>query len=40
MQTPRPAPVRALFWAFSSLARQGFGRVLAVVQSKLVEKKL
>lgn len=39
MQTPRPASVRALFWAFSSLALQGFGGVLAVVQRELVEKK-
>ncbi len=39
METPRPASVRALFWAFSSLALQGFGGVLAVVQRELVEKK-
>jgi chromate transporter len=40
MQTaPRPASVRALFWAFSWLALQGFGGVLAVVQRELVEKK-
>ena len=35
----RPASVRALFWAFSWLALQGFGGVLAVVQRELVEKK-
>ncbi len=35
----RPASVRALFWAFSWLALQGFGGVLAVVQRELVDKK-
>jgi chromate transporter len=35
----RPDSVRALFWAFSWLALQGFGGVLAVVQRELVEKK-
>lgn len=35
----RPASVRHLFWAFSWLALQGFGGVLAVVQRELVEKK-
>ncbi len=35
----RPASVRQLFWAFSWLALQGFGGVLAVVQRELVEKK-
>lgn len=39
MDTPRPASVRQLFWAFSWLALQGFGGVLAVVQRELVEKK-
>lgn len=39
MIRPRPASVRALFWAFSWLALQGFGGVLAVVQRELVEKK-
>ena len=39
METPRPASVRQLFWAFSWLALQGFGGVLAVVQRELVEKK-
>ena len=36
---PRPASVRGLFWAFSWLALQGFGGVLAVVQRELVDKK-
>ena len=36
---PRPASVRALFWAFTWLALQGFGGVLAVVQRELVDKK-
>jgi chromate transporter len=35
----RPDSVRALFWAFSWLALQGFGGVLAVVQRELVEKR-
>ena len=35
----RPASVRALFWAFTWLALQGFGGVLAVVQRELVEKR-
>ncbi len=35
----RPTSVRALFWAFSWLALQGFGGVLAVVQRELVDKK-
>jgi len=35
----RPASVRALFWAFTWLALQGFGGVLAVVQRELVDKK-
>lgn len=35
----RPASVGALFWAFSWLALQGFGGVLAVVQRELVDKK-
>ncbi|MDH4480628.1 MAG: chromate transporter [Rhodoferax sp.] len=35
----RPDSVRALFWAFSRLALQGFGGVLAVVQRELVEKR-
>ena len=36
---PRPASVHALFWAFSWLALQGFGGVLAVVQRELVDKR-
>lgn len=36
---PRPSSLRALFWAFTWLALQGFGGVLAVVQRELVEKK-
>jgi len=39
MDRPRPASVQALFWAFSWLALQGFGGVLAVVQRELVDKK-
>lgn len=39
MASQRPASVRQLFWAFSWLALQGFGGVLAVVQRELVEKK-
>jgi len=35
----RPASVRALSWAFTWLALQGFGGVLAVVQRELVDKK-
>ncbi len=35
----RPATLTALFWAFTNLALQGFGGVLAVVQRDLVEKK-
>lgn len=36
---PRPTSLRTLFWAFTWLALQGFGGVLAVVQRELVEKK-
>jgi chromate transporter len=35
----RPASLSDLFWSFNSLALQGFGGVLAVVQRELVEKK-
>ena len=35
----RPASRRALFWAFTALALQGFGGVLAIVQRDLVERK-
>lgn len=38
-ERPRPASLRQLFWAFSVLALQGFGGVLAVVQRELVERK-
>lgn len=34
-----PATLAQLFWAFSTLALQGFGGVLAIVQRELVEKK-
>ena len=36
---PRPASVGGLFWAFTWLALQGFGGVLAVVQRELVDKR-
>ena len=41
---PHPAPARPrslseLYWAFTLLALQGFGGVLAVVQREMVEKK-
>ena len=35
----RPESLRDLFWSFTTLALQGFGGVLAVVQRELVEKK-
>lgn len=35
----RPASVRALFWAFTWLALQGFGGVVAIVQRELVERR-
>ena len=35
----RPTSLSDLFWSFNSLALQGFGGVLAVVQRELVEKK-
>ncbi|MGB4928029.1 MAG: chromate transporter, partial [Giesbergeria sp.] len=40
-QTPasRPENPRALFLAFTTLALQGFGGVLAVVQRELVERR-
>ena len=39
--TPRPRPrsLAELFWAFTWLALQGFGGVLAVVQIELVERR-
>lgn len=36
---PRPHGPAALFWAFTWLALQGFGGVLAVAQRELVEKR-
>jgi len=36
---PRPASPSALFWAFTMLALQGFGGVLAVAQRELVERR-
>jgi len=36
---PQPGSLRELFWAFTWLALQGFGGVLAVVQRELVDKK-
>jgi len=36
---PRPRTLGELYWAFTVLALQGFGGVLAVVQRELVEKK-
>ena len=35
----RPESLKELFWAFSLLALQGFGGVLAVVQRELVDRK-
>jgi chromate transporter len=35
----RPQTLREVFWAFTWLALQGFGGVLAVVQRELVDKK-
>jgi chromate transporter len=37
--TPRPHSLAELFWAFTWLALQGFGGVLAVVQIELVERR-
>lgn len=39
MDAPRPRSKAALFAAFSILALQGFGGVLAIVQNELVEKR-
>ena len=39
MQAPRPRSKTELFTAFSILALQGFGGVVAIVQNELVEKK-
>ena len=38
-QHPTPQSLSELFWAFTWLALQGFGGVLAVVQRVLVDKK-
>ncbi|QIL72720.1 chromate transporter [Diaphorobacter sp. HDW4B] len=35
----RPANLRELFWAFTILALQGFGGVLAVVQREMVDRR-
>jgi len=39
VERPRPASLLALFLAFTVLALQGFGGVLAVVQRELVERR-
>lgn len=39
VQPSRPASPVALYWAFTSLALQGFGGVLAVAQRELVERR-
>jgi chromate transporter len=36
---PRPHSLTELFWAFSALALQGFGGVVAIAQRELVDKK-
>lgn len=36
---PRPHSLTELFWAFTALALQGFGGVVAITQRELVEKK-
>ena len=38
-QLARPSSKSALFWAFSLLALQGFGGVLALVQREMVERR-
>jgi len=38
-ERPRPGSLGELFWAFTWLALQGFGGVLAVVQRELVERR-
>ncbi|GAO21991.1 chromate transporter [Alicycliphilus sp. B1] len=38
-ERPRPHSLRELFWAFTWLALQGFGGVLAVVQRELVDRR-
>jgi chromate transporter len=36
---PQPQSLNELFWSFTSLALQGFGGVVAIVQRELVDKK-
>lgn len=36
---PGPSSLSALFWAFTALALQGFGGVVAIAQRELVDKK-
>ena len=36
---PRPHSLTELFWAFTALAMQGFGGVVAIAQRELVDKK-
>ena len=36
---PGPSSLAALFWAFTALALQGFGGVVAIAQRELVDKK-
>lgn len=38
-ETQRPASLGALFWAFTVLALQGFGGVIAVAQRELCERR-
>ena len=37
--SPGPSSLGALFWAFTALALQGFGGVVAIAQRELVDKK-
>ncbi len=39
LPAPRPRSIAELYWAFTVLALQGFGGVLAVVQRELVERR-
>ncbi len=38
-ERPRPHSLAELFWSFTTLALQGFGGVLAIVQRELVERR-
>ncbi len=38
-QQPIPTSPRDLFWAFTKIALQGFGGVMAIIQNELVDKK-